>query len=179
MNVINFISIHVFEFKVVISAIVVAAAEILLKKFGEKLPNFIVNYLSLFIAFAAEFFGDLIVSGSPCFTEELLYGALLAYSFGTFVQVWIIKLLRGENADNELFLLVKSITENLCGENSATEISAIAKLLKDVASADEEVLKERIVALLKKRAKDGVSETAITSVAELILQSAKQLKKEN
>ena len=179
MNVINFISIHGFEFKVVISAIVVAAAEILLKKFGEKLPNSIVNYLSLFIAVAAEFVGNLIVSGSPCFTEELLYGALLAYSLGTLATVWVIKLLRGENADKELFLLVKSITENLCRENSATEISAIAKLLKDIASADENALKERIVALLKKGAKDGVSETAITSVAELILQSAKQLKKEN
>ena len=177
MNVINFISIHGFEFKVVISAIIVAAAEILLKKFGEKLPNFIVNYLSLFIAFAAEFFGNLITYGNPCFTEELLYGALLAYSLGTLAQVWVVKLLRGENAESELFLLVKSITENICIE-SASELSAIVKLLKDIASADENALKERIIALLNKTAKEGVSETEIAAIAELILQSAKQLKKE-
>lgn len=177
MNVINLISIQGFGLKVAISASIVAATEILFKKFGEKVPNFIVNYVSLFIAFAAEFVGNL-VSGNACLSEELLYGALLAYSFGTLAKVWIMKLLQGENVRDELFLLVKSITENLCVD-SATDISAIAELLRNICSADEDALKERIIVLLKRGAKEGVSETAIKSVAELILQSAKQLKKEN
>lgn len=178
MNVINLISVYGFGVKVAISSAIVAAAEILLKKFGKKLPNFIVNYLSLFIAFAAEFVGNLIACGSADFSEELLYGGIMAYSFGTLAQVWITKLISGENAEDELFLLVKKLAEHLCRKNSASELSVIAKLLQNVASIDEETLKANVIDLLKTRAKNGVSQTEIAATAELILQSAKQLKKE-
>ena len=154
-----------------------ATTEILLKKFGGKLPDFIVNYLSLFIAFIAELIGNIITEGNAGLSEELIYGGLIAYSLGTLVKVWIIKLLSGKAEKTQLFSLIKSITENLFAENSVAAISAIIELLQ--SSDDEETLKERIIALLKKRAKEGATDNAITSVAELILQSARQLKKEN
>ena len=176
MNVINLISVYGFGIKVAVSAAVVAATEILLKKFGGKLPTFIVNYLSLFIAFIAELIGNIITDGNANLSEELIYGGVIAYSLGTLLKVWIIKLVSGKMEKNQLFSLLKSITENLFAENSAAAISAIIKLLQ--SSDDQEALKERIIALLKKRAKEDAPDKAITSVAEVILQSAKQLKKE-
>ena len=176
MNVIQLLELNDFGVTLIIVTVVVAIAELLLKRFGALLPNFAVNYLPLLISFIAGIALQYAYTGNVEVTEELICGGLMAYSLGTVIAVWIRKLFRGEISEDELFMLVKSIVLPLVNENSAGEISAIVKLLRGANAVDNETLKNRIADLLKKTAKIGVSEAQIAAVAEKILLSANSLK---
>lgn len=178
MNVIQLFGLKEFGIEVAIAAAVVAVAEFALKKFGGKLPTFIANYLPLIIAFAAYSVVYLAVYGGiDCF-DDLLYGGIFAYSIGTVAAIAAIKLLRGEKADDALFLLVQGVAENILRENSCSEITEIASFLRRISDYGAVSVKQNIVAILKKAAKHGVSDTEIDNIAEIILLSAQSLIKE-
>ena len=50
MNVLNLLELNGFTVKLLAVSVIVATAELLLKKFGEILPAFIVKYLPLILA---------------------------------------------------------------------------------------------------------------------------------
>lgn len=175
MNVINILELNGFTVKVLIVTVIVATAELLLKKFGKKLPAFLVNYFPLILAFISEFIADFIVNGGTIAVEEILCGGLMAYSIGTLAAVWLRKLFRGEISEDELLLLIKSVAYNLCGDNSAVT-KAILNLLRNFSTGDHETLRKSIALLLKKSAKQGVSDAEITAATEEILLSANRIK---
>ena len=177
MNVLNFIELNGFTVKLLIVTIIVAVAELLLKKFGKKLPAFVVNYLPLILAFISEFIAEYIVTGDAIAVEEVLCGGLMAYSIGMLTAVWVRKLFRGEIEKDELFLLIKSVAGNLCGDDSAV-VNAIVKLLRNFSAStgDHDILRKSIALLLKKAARQGVSDAEITAAAEEILLSANRIK---
>ena len=99
----------------------------------------------------------------------------MAYSIGTLAAVWLRKLFRGEISEDELLLLIKSVAYNLCGDNSAVT-KAILNLLRNFSTGDHETLRKSIALLLKKSAKQGVSDAEITAATEEILLSANRIK---
>ena len=177
MNVFNFIELNGFTVKLLIVTVIVAVAELLLKKFGKKLPAFVVKYLPLILAFIAEFVAVMISKDGTIIPEEVLCGGLMAYSIGTLAAVWVRKLFRGEVSKDELFLLIKSVAGNLCGDDSAA-VNAIVKLLRNFSAGagDHDILRKSIALLLKKAARQGVSDAEITAAAEEILLSANRIK---
>lgn len=177
MNVIRFIGFEGLTIQVALIAAIVFAAETALKKFSARVPNLIANWLPLLVSLILTALVNLI-SGDCVFCENTLYEALLSYSFGTIAAVALSKIIRGEVPQDAFFMLIQGITEGILKENSAAEMAEIAKALKNSENTNTDDLKERIVLVLKKAAKDGVSQSEIAAIAELILQSAKTLKKE-
>ena len=174
MKFLNLLEANGFGVKVLVIGILVAIAELLLKKFCKNRP-FLVNYLPLVLAFIGEIITELILNGEVILSEELFYGVVMAYSIGTLFSVWIKKILRGEMNKDELLLLIKSVAKNLCAENDGAVFSQIAKLLRN-SELNPQSLKEKIIALLEKSVKDGVSKAEITAATEKILLSAKSIK---
>lgn len=155
----------------------------LLKKFGGRIPNFIVNYLPLFIAAFSTALAEFFASGKAEFSEETFYGGLMSYSLGTIVSVGIRKLLHGEKIDDALLLLVQGVAEKICIENANAEFTKIVGIIKTLMMSnnnDEYSLsaKNDVAAILKTVVKEGVSEMEINSAAEIILLSAQNLIKE-
>ena len=175
MNVFNLFELNGFTAKVLSVTVIVAAAELILKKFGKKLPAFLVNYIPPLLAFLGEFTACCIINGKAEINDATLCGGLTAYSLGTLFAGWIRKLFKGEISEQELFSLVKTVAYNLCGEDNAV-VSAIIKALKNLSAGDLISAKDDIFALLKKAAKNSVSDKEITTATEQILLSANRIK---
>ena len=178
MNVLQYIGLEELGVKISVVSVIVAVSDFLLKKFGAKIPKFIVNYLPLIIAIIGAFIAELIASGKFRLTKEVLYGGLVAYSFGTVMSVGVRKLMRGEVPDNSLLMLVSGIAENICVQNAGAEFSEIVNILNTLGSTDRAAAKSDIAAILKKAAKADVSDAEILAAAEIILLSAQNLIKE-
>lgn len=177
MNVVRFIGFEGLTVSVAVIAAIVFAAEIALKQLNGRIPHFIANWLPLFLAAICTLLKNLI-TGEKAFSENTVYCALFSYSLGTIAAVSLKSVLRGEVPEDAFLMLVKGIAEDVLKENSAAEMAEIADALKNAAASDTDGLRELILSVLKKAAKDGVSQREIAAIAELILQSAKQLKKE-
>ena len=172
---IRFIESDEFGISVAIISVIVAATELALKKIG-KIPQTVANYLPLIIAAVCSVAKDLILSGKATFNQDLLYGALTAYSIGTVISVSISKLIRGEKADDALLALINSLAKRVCRENSQSEFAKIAEILS--LANDFDSVKNQVIALLESVKKEDVKDEDITTVAETILLSAQKLKKE-
>ena len=178
MNLLQYIGLEGLGVKITVVSVIVAVSDFVLKKFGAKIPKFIVNYAPLVIAVIGTVVAELISSGKFKFDKEMFYGALVAYSFGTVISVAIRKLLRGETPDNPLLMLVSGVAENICVKNAGAEYSEIVNILNNLANIDRNSAKNDITALLKKAAKEDVSDAEILAAAEIILLSAQNLIKE-
>ena len=178
MKFLQLIGLDGLGLKVAVIAIAVAITDALLKKFSKRVPRFIVNYLPLLMAAVGVIIAELIVNKSAELAEESFYEALMAYSFGTVISVAVRKILRGENVDDALLMLVQGVAENLCGENAGEEFMEIVKILTDFNETDDAFISLEIASILKKAAKDGVSDADINAAAEIILLSAKNFIKE-
>ena len=108
----------------------------------------------------------------------MLYGGLMAYSFGTVISVGIRKLISGETPENALLMLVSGVAENICVKNADAEYSEIVNILNNLSEIDRKEAKKGITALLKKAAKENVSDAEILAAAEIILLSAQNVIKE-
>lgn len=164
--------------KIAVLAAIVAATDFTLKKFGAKIPRFVVNYSPLVVAVLGSVIAELITSGKLQLTKDVFYGGFAAYSVGTVISVAVRKLLRGESDDNVLLTLVTSIAKNICANGSGADCSEIVRILSDLTEKDTEETKVRIITILKKAAKENVSDAEILATAEMILLSAQNLKKE-
>ena len=177
MNFIRFIGPDGFGVQIAVVAAVVAATEILLYKI-KGVPAVVANYLPLVIAAAGTVIGDLIASGEIVFSEDLFYESVIAYSFGSVLFVSVRKILRGENPEDALLVLIERVAESVCTDNAKTAMAKIAEIIRNLGSIDFAAAKDEIVSVLKTVAKEGVSKAQITDIAETILQSAQKFKKE-
>ena len=180
MNFIQFIGWEDFGLRAVIVAATVAIAELVIKKI-KGIPDFIANYLPLFIAFSGTVLSELIYKGSIGFSETLFYAAITSYSLGTLVSVTLRKILRGEKPNDALFALVQGIAEGVLKDDADGALKKIVALLSGATKQNgenDEGIKQNVVSVLSSVKKDGVTLKEISAVAELILLSAKQFKKE-
>lgn len=182
MNFIQLIGSTDFELCTLAVATLCALTDFTLKKI-KSVPVPLSNFVPIVIALLGTVIAELVACGKVDFSERLFYTAITAYSFGTVTSVCIRKLLRGEHAGDALSALVQGIAENICKEGSNAAYSKIAALLNaalqnESASGKDETLKQSVFTVLSSVKKDGVTVNEVSAVAELILQSAKQLKKE-
>ena len=180
MNFIQFIVSEDFGLRAGIVAAAVAVAEFVLKKI-KGIPDFIANYLPLFIAFSGTAVSELIYKGQLEVSETLFYAAITSYSLGTVASVFARKMLRGENMGDALFALVQGIAEGVLKDGADAAISEIVAILSGVTEQigeNDERVKQNVVSVLSSVKKDGVTLNEISAAAELILLSAKQFKKE-
>ena len=175
MNVIEFFGSEGFGLQVAIITFVVAVADVLLKKFQDRVPPFAANRLPFLIAVIGTETANLITKGAFAFSEETVCSALLSYSVGTIISVSARKLFRGENVGDTLFSLVTGLIENVCAANDDTVLKIVG-ILKEIS--DAEVAKQSIVEEMRKDAKDGVDIAELAAVADTILKSAKRFIKE-
>lgn len=178
MNLLQFIGLEKLGLKITVISAIVAASDFLLKKFGGKLPRFIVNYSPLAVAVIGTIIAELIESGQFKLGKEIFYGGVMAYSFGTVISVGVRKLINGETPENALLMLVSGVAENICVKNAGAEYSEIVNILNNLAAIDRTEAKNSITALLKKAAKENVSDAEILAAAEIILLSAQNIIKE-
>lgn len=179
MNFIQFIVSEDFGLCAIIVAAIVAGTELVLKKI-KGVPAFVANYLPLILAIVLTAVTELILKGQIEFSETLFYAAVTAYSLGTVVAVSARKILRGENPSNALFALVQGIAEGVLKDGADAALKEIVTILSGAGNGGEndERVKQNVVSVLSSVKKDGVTLNEISAVAELILLSAKQLKKE-
>lgn len=177
MNFIRFIGPDGFGVQIAAVAALVVATEILLYRI-KNVPAWVANYLPLCLAAVGTIVGDLILSGEIVFSEDLFYEGVIAYSLGSVLFVSVRKILRGENPEDALFTLVKSIAKGVCTDDAERATAKIAEIIKNLGSIDFAAAKDEIVSVLKTVANDGVPKTRIADIAEAILQSAKNFKKE-
>ena len=178
MNVLEYIGLEELGVKISVVSVLVAVSDFLLKKFSAKIPKFIVNYLPLVIGLLGAFISELIASGKFRFTKEVFYSGLVAYSFGMVMSVGVRKLLCGDMLQNPLLMLVQGVAENICVKNAGAEYAEIVNILNNLETTDRATAKTDIISLLKKAAKDDVSDAEILAAAEMILLSAQNLIKE-
>ncbi|MBP5467559.1 MAG: hypothetical protein J6Y43_08380 [Clostridia bacterium] len=180
MNFIQFVGSEDFGVPAVIVALAVASTEFTLKKI-KGVPDFVANWLPLFIAFFGTVLSELICKGRTDFSETLFYAAITSYSLGTVASVFARKILRGEAPSDALFALVQGIAEGVLKDGADAAISEIVAILSGVTETsgeNDERLKQNVVSVLSSVKKDGVTLDEISAVAELILLSAKQFGKE-
>lgn len=180
MNFIQFIGSENFGLRTAIIAAAVAIADFALKKI-KGVPNPAANYSPLIIALLGTGVTELIADGKIGFSETVFYEAITSYSLGTVISVTVRKILRGEKPSDALFALVQGIAEGVLKDGADAAIYEIVAILSGTTEENDkndERVKQKVVSVLDTVKKDGVSLNEIARVAETILLSAKQFKKE-
>ena len=158
----------------VISAIC-AAISITLRTISEKsdkIPDFIAVYGSLAFAIVCATVWESVRLQKLLLSEETLSVGVLSYSVGTVISVAVRRIFKGERIESALVMLIEGIVSGLVTESPAAEIAELLLLCPENGEAHRE---ENVAEILKKNAKDGVSDAEIESVVRLILISADRL----
>ena len=181
MNFIQFIGTENFGLHAIVVAAAVAVTDFVLKKI-KGVPDAVANYVPLIVAVLGTAIAELIADGKIAFSETVLCTTITSYSLGTLVSVFARKILHGENVGDALLTLVKSIVEGVLKDGAdAAALHEIVAILSDFTKQNDKnyaQIKSKVVSVLETVKKDGVSLQEINDVAEIILLSAKQFKKE-
>lgn len=180
MNFIQFIGTEDFGISALVLAVAVGITDFALKKI-KGVPDYIANYLPLIVALLGTGVAEIIADGHITFSETAFYTAITSYSVGTLISVFARKTLRGENTGDALFALVQCVSAGVLKDGAEATLHEIVAILSDLIEQNDkndELIKDKVVSVLEAVKKDGVSPREITDVAEIILLSAKRLKKE-
>ena len=163
-----------FGIQVAVIAGAVATADLLLYKFGKKLPAYFVNYLPLALAIiVAAIFGA--AEKGEILTRSAISAGVISYSVGIALSVTVKKIFRGEKPDGALLFLINEMTAALCKDDVAAEIAA-ALLTGEVDNSQDDV-SDKIAEVIAAHAKDGVTEKEIVAAVQLILLSTENFRK--
>lgn len=163
-----------FGIQVAAIALAVATADLLLNKFREKLPPYIVNYSPLLVAIIAAIICGAITEGE-FLTRSTISAGVISYSMGIAVSATAKRIFRGEKVDGALIILISEITAAICKDDVATEITTLLLNLKNSAENDADV-SDKIANVLTAHAKDGVSKKEILAAVQLILLSTENFR---
>ena len=159
-----------FGIQVSIIAVAVAVTDIVLYKLRDKAPSYLSGYLPLAVAMLITVIYGAITTGQV-FTRNNFSAGIISYSLGLAFSVVIKKIFRGEKIDAAIVFLVSEITSAVCKDDVAAEIVGILLSIKD-----EEDVTDDIADVIKRHAKDDVTESEIIATVNLIMLSTEQLR---
>ena len=167
-----------YSLPTVIIAICVAVAVLILEKiFKEKLPFSVLNYLPFALSILVYFVYGLIISNGKI-SSDPFYAGILSGSLSTVIRSAIRRIGQGKSIGaSATILLIESLLRGYVDENS---ISATAVLIDEILSKREDLnedLVEKTTNVLINNANKTSSKEQIESVASLIVNSVKALKR--